>query len=304
MAKEKLMGIYCIENKINSKKYIGQSNDIYGRWYNHRYCLNNNRHGNNHLQNSWIKYGENNFDFSILELCEEDVIDEKEQYYIKKLGTMIDQNGYNLDSGGNKNKHHSIETIKKISISNTGKTLSEETRRKISINRTGVMKGKDHPQFGKKLSKEHAEMLRQYAKSRYGDKCYQAKRVICINTHEIFTTIKEAANLYNYYGVNDVNIGKCCKGERRYCGRFTDGTPIQWAYYEENREFHLKDNVDKYVGNSKPVIQYDKEMNLVDVFESARDAERKTGIGYKMISRVCSGERPHTHGYIFQFAVN
>ena len=42
-------------------------------------------------------------------------------------------------------------------------------------------------------------------------------------------------------------------------------------------------------------------MNYIATYESAREAERQTGIGYKMISRVCRGERPHTHGYIFKF---
>lgn len=302
MAKEKLIGIYCIKNKVNSKKYIGQSNDIYARWYNHKYCLNNNRHGNSYLQNAWNKYGEDNFDFIILELCDESDIDKREQYYIAKFSTTIRENGYNLDSGGNLNKHHSKETKQKISKAHIGKFVSDETRKRISIGRTGVMKGKDHPFYGKKLSKEHAELLRQYAKSRYGDKCYQARKVICVNTQEVFSTIKEAAQKYERYGVNDVNIGKCCKNERRYCGRFDDNTPIQWAYYEEGITYSLKNDVDKYIGNSKPIAQYDKRMNLIAVFESAREAERQTGIGYKMISRVCNGERYYTHGYHFEFA--
>lgn len=32
MAKEKICGIYRIENLINHKSYIGQSVDIYKRW--------------------------------------------------------------------------------------------------------------------------------------------------------------------------------------------------------------------------------------------------------------------------------
>ena len=32
MAKEKICGIYCIENLVNHKKYIGQSVNIYTRW--------------------------------------------------------------------------------------------------------------------------------------------------------------------------------------------------------------------------------------------------------------------------------
>lgn len=301
MSKEKICGIYCIENLINHKKYIGQSNNIYKRWYNHKYCLNNNRHDNNYLQNAWNKYGEENFSFTILERCNENNIDKKEQYYIVKFSTTDRKNGYNLDSGGNQNKHHSEETKRKISKAHIGKFVSDETRKRISIGRTGITAGKNHPQYGKKLSKEHAELLRQYAKSRYGDKCYQAKKIICINNKEIYTTIKEAGEKYKKYGVSEQNIGKCCKGERRYCGRFEDGTPIQWAYYNENQQYELDKNVDMYKGNSKPVAQYDNKMNLISMYESAREAERITGIGYKLISRVCNGERKQTHGYIFRF---
>lgn len=125
--------------------------------------------------------------------------------------------------------------------------------------------------------------------------------MICVNTKEIFPAVSLAEEKYTNLGVNHQNIIKCCAGERRYCGRFEDGTPIQWAYYEDGKEYSLKENVDEYGGSSKRVAQYDKEYNLVAVYDSARDAERKTGIGFRMISRVCSGNREWTHGYNFKF---
>ena len=60
-----MIGIYKIENKVNGKIYVGQSIDIDTRWYNHRNELNGNRHYNEHLQNAWNKYGEDNFSIQI-----------------------------------------------------------------------------------------------------------------------------------------------------------------------------------------------------------------------------------------------
>ena len=59
-------GIYKIENLINGKIYIGSSVDLLGRKNAHFSQLNRNIHGNKKLQNSFNKYGKDNFNFKIL----------------------------------------------------------------------------------------------------------------------------------------------------------------------------------------------------------------------------------------------
>ena len=95
-----MIGIYKIENKVNGKVYVGQSINIAVRWYNHSHELDGNRHCNSHLQNAWNKYGSGNFEFSIIEECTIENIDDKEIYWIDYYNSSNEKYGYNMSSGG------------------------------------------------------------------------------------------------------------------------------------------------------------------------------------------------------------
>mgnify|MGYP000355475291 CR=1 FL=1 len=60
-------GIYLIRNRISEKFYVGSSIDIDRRWTRHIDDLNKNKHHSVKLQNSWNKYGKDNFDFFIIQ---------------------------------------------------------------------------------------------------------------------------------------------------------------------------------------------------------------------------------------------
>lgn len=118
---KKVCGIYCIENLINHKKYVGQSIDIYRRWESHKNELNGNRHHNIYLQRAWNKYGADNFSFYVLEECDVTTIDHRETYYINILNCVNSEFGYNIESGGNVNKILSSETKERMSEAKIGK---------------------------------------------------------------------------------------------------------------------------------------------------------------------------------------
>ena len=119
-----ICGIYVIKNKINGKFYIGSSDDIRHRWYEHSYKLKRNKHNNTHLQNAWNKYGENNFEFLIVERCNNEDLLTREQHYIDEL-QPFKENGYNIcdiAGGGDTITNHPNrdEFIKKMTIINKG----------------------------------------------------------------------------------------------------------------------------------------------------------------------------------------
>jgi group I intron endonuclease len=125
-------GIYVIINKKNNKIYIGQAQNVTKRWGEHRYSLKNNRHQNRHLQRAWSKDGEKFFQFKILEYCDIDQLNEREQHY---LDIYIPRNMcYNIAQdvkASMRGLSPSEETRRKMSEANKGENCSEETRRKI-----------------------------------------------------------------------------------------------------------------------------------------------------------------------------
>ena len=102
--------IYCIRNKINNKKYIGQTYDKQGykhRWNKHKSDLKNNRHINKKLQSEYNEFKSENFEFYLLDKLEFDnkkelllELDRLEKYYINFYQTINDKKGYNINEGG------------------------------------------------------------------------------------------------------------------------------------------------------------------------------------------------------------
>lgn len=100
--------IYQIKNLVNGHLYIGQTVNYEARKLKHLSCLRRGVHDNPYLQKAFDKYGESLFEFSILheEECDQDRLNELEEYYIKKYDTY--ENGYNCNRGGQ--QHNGFES--------------------------------------------------------------------------------------------------------------------------------------------------------------------------------------------------
>jgi len=160
--KNKKSGIYCIENLKNGKKYIGQSIDLEKRKHEHFSLLKGNNHSNTHLQNSYNKYGEENFKFRVLLYCEPFELTKYEQFFVDYYTPELLYNVRLECVNSNQGITFSKETRKKMSEAwsgknnlNYGKHLSKETRKKLSE----ANSGKNHPMYGKHHSEETKEKI-------------------------------------------------------------------------------------------------------------------------------------------------
>ena len=170
--------IYLIQNKLNNKLYIGQTNStISHRFAQHTYDAKS-RKFTYPLYNAINKYGIANF--SVIELETHDTQDEAndaEEFFIQYFQARNKSIGYNIKPGG-KVSGHSAETIAKISASNKGKKRSPEAvenNRKAQLGRkqsedqkakaAKQMLGNTHAlgskgRLGQKNTEEHLNKMR------------------------------------------------------------------------------------------------------------------------------------------------
>lgn len=240
-------GIYKCTCLSNGRCYVGQARSLLKRKQHHLYTLRNNKHRNIHMQRAWNKYGEDDFIWEIIECCPEDMLNEREIYWIEKYDTFRD--GFNMTSGGDKNYIVSSETLKKRSMS-LKKSWTDERRQKISksmlgkknpmYGRTGKlnpaygrnMSGKNSPSYGKRHTEEAKEKNRQ---AHLGKNNVNSKAVICVETNELFWSLGEAGRAKK---CNDTSICKVCKGIKKTCGGY------HWRYAtREEIELHNQNQI-------------------------------------------------------------
>lgn len=81
-------GIYLIAVQRGSDLplyYVGQSQNMHRRKIQHLSDLKNGRHGCQHMQNAYVKYGVDSFYFSVIDVCEVSELEEREQWWLDEI---------------------------------------------------------------------------------------------------------------------------------------------------------------------------------------------------------------------------
>jgi group I intron endonuclease len=196
-------GIYCIENLINGKKYIGQSINLSIR-------INQTHKGP--LCDAIRKYKRKNFKKTILIYCEKWELNRLEIECIKIFYSHVSESGYNITWGGDYSynhpdisgennpmysKKHSMESIEKM-IANRPDYSGKNNPNFGNI-------GKNNPKFGKK-SENTASKYHGVSKliSKYKSKEYIYWITFIGEKHiGIYKTEIEAAQMYDKYIINN-----------------------------------------------------------------------------------------------------
>lgn len=252
--KNKISGIYKIINIYDNKVYVGSSIDIKRRWHEHKKELRKNKHCNLHLQFAWNKYGEQNFQFEIIEIVDnptkENLLN-REQYWIDKLCACNENEGYNIlsQAGSNlgtkmsdalKQKQKEIRESKPIiQVDLNGNIIKvwngiKEINREYNISPTNILNCVKHRKGRNQISKgylwlykEEEEYIGLYLQ-KYKNRSCQPIKIIQLTMDNQY--IKEWDGL-SLAGrellIPYQNIDKCCRGKQKTCHGF------KWMYKED-----------------------------------------------------------------------
>lgn len=266
-----MIGIYKITNRINNKCYIGKSVNIESRLDQHR----NNYHSNIYLQNAIKKYGIENFIFEVIEECSENLLNEKEIYWIKYYGSF-GKDGYNLTEGGDGGnfkyytyeqrsrvlKGHKVskETRIKIGKFHKGKHLSEETRRKISESNKGHIPWNK----GKQYSDDVLESIREGQRKRRERE--RIENIHYYHTEETKTKISESRKGIIFTDDHKKHISDSIKNRGGMSG---DRNPFYGKHHSEETRKILSDK---------------SKQRHVPCSDSKKEVLRKSALGRKYIN--------------------
>lgn len=273
-------GQYCVyvhTNKINGKKYVGQTcQKPEYRWNNgksYKDCP--------YFYKAIQKYGWDNFDHEIIasNLTKEEA-DNFEKLLIKELGTMNPEKGYNLKAGG------------------ADGTFSEEVRKKMSESLKGVRVGENHPMYGKKHSEETRSRIgensrKTWANPDFKEKMHEVRKQLWENDEYRSKQVESRTGRYvseetrqklsdAMSGEKNPNYGKQTSEETR----------------QKMSEAHKKIQCLK----ARKINQYTKNNVFIKTWDCMKQIEEVTGIKYQDISKCCRHKRKSAGGYQWQYA--
>lgn len=304
-----MQGVYLILNIVNGKIYIGSSNDIEGRKYDHFRALRLNKHTNQYLQNSYNKHGEAKFTFEVIEVVDniEDLRD-REQYWLDYYKSY--EVGYNISAIAANSK--ATYDIAKPKPEGFGEKVSARNYKKIyQYSKEGLFIAEYNSGIeAQRLTGIHRNNISSSNTGRIktaGGYYWRSYKEDIIDVNSIKVILPEYLNIdrsqpivkeykkrgktvYQYSlsgeyineyptvkeaarinNLNKGNISWCCVGKMSSSGGY------QWS-------FTKTDNIGEYKYQKKKVLQHDDNGTLIKEWNSIQEITENTDISYAAIN--------------------
>ena len=285
--------IYKAQNKVNGKIYIGKTNNLPKRIREHtRYDVHNGLIFHKAIE----KYGEENFEWEIIDSTEDfQKANELESYYIKEYNSFK-PNGYNMTFGGDGGNAHNAVPI--VCLTLDGKfvkkynSAAEAEREDGFTNSTVLICCKNYS----RTCKGHLFMFEEdYLKNgpitykkRKNERC---KTVIQCDVQGNYITsydsVQEAASSTD---TSRTAIIGCAKG------RYKKANGYIWVYEEDFPIKDMESHKDKKKG--RKIAQVDPKTNaIIKTFERIKEAGNELGVNYKVIHKVLDLHNRTAYGF-------
>jgi group I intron endonuclease len=239
-------GIYYIVCNITLKGYVGQARNIKNRIKQHLYSsISQDRKDYDVPFHAAIrKYGVENFTLTVLEICDESALNDREQYWIKELNTYIhakDKSGYNVTEGGKHSVHRTKLTPNALTqiyqLLKENVLTYEEIAIKFNVC-TGTIKKINAGKlcYTNTLNYPLRDNNSCKNKQKFGNYSYTGTAVeqLDINTNELLNLYPSALAASIALGNKEYNkhIAHCCAGKRKtaygYKWRFREISETDW----------------------------------------------------------------------------
>lgn len=275
--------IYLVENNINGKKYVGQTvNSINTRWIQHK------SEAKRLVPNVYFirainKYGPENFTVSQLEECDDCLLDEREQYYIKLYDTFNKDKGYNSTYGGNSN-NKKYDRTQILQLWNNGYSVGEIANLIKSC-----------PQTVSSVLHDF-EISKQETRKR-GQKLVDRKKKIfqydlngnLINT---FSWIGEAVEKT---GIGETTIRDVCNHRR------ATGYGYIWCHEDEQKNIQQLIKEIPIEKTKHPIAQYTLQGKLIKLFNSIIDASKELHVSCSALEDALTNKSYNCLGYLWKY---
>lgn len=290
MSKKKICGIYKITNLVNGKCYIGQAVDIHHRWKEHMRKINDLSY-DYVLYRAFRKYGVEQFSFEIIEECGQELLDERERYYIEIYHSYVSDekaHGYNMTLGGD-GQFGCGREVDQYSLE--GEYLATYHTITEASNATETQGGG----IGQCCKKER-NMAGGFMWGYHGDEPpepYKDTRFIAVAQYDLqgnymatFDSVTIAAAAVKG---EKTAITSCCKRRIRSCYGY------QWRYAEDDppNKYHKFD--------SRPVYQYSLSGEYIRDFPSCEEASIITNTPKYMIYSCCKQDNSRAGEHMWKY---